>query len=75
MTMTALDKAETLVYEPAKLYRLVTEYPKFACTHCKENGVISAERPTGLVEGNKYDSSAAAGIVVHKLDLHLPLYR
>ena len=75
MTMIAMDKTETLVYEPAKLYRRVTEYPKFACKHCKENGAVSAERPTGLVEGNKYDSSVAAAIVVHKLDMHLPLYR
>ncbi len=37
--------------------------------------MVSAERPTGLVEGNKYDSSVAAAVVVHKLDMHLPLYR
>ncbi len=59
----------------AKLYRRVTEYPKYACKCCKEHGVVSAERPTGLVEGNKYDSSVAAAVVVHKLDMHLPLYR
>lgn len=75
MTMIAMDKTETLVYEPAKLYRRVTEYTKFACKHCKEHGVVSAERPTRLVEGNKYDSSVAAAIVVRKLDMHLPLYR
>jgi hypothetical protein len=28
-----------------------------------------------LVEGNKYDTSVAAAIVVHKYDSHLPLYR
>ena len=75
MAMIATDKTETLVYEPAKVYRLVNEYPKYACSCCKENGVRSAERPTGLVEGNKYDSSVAAAVVVHKLDMHLPLYR
>ncbi len=37
--------------------------------------IKSAERPTGLVEGNKYDSSVAAAVVVQKYDLHLPLYR
>jgi len=75
MAMIATDKTETLVYEPAKVYRLVIEYPKYACSCCKKNGVRSAERPTGLVEGNKYDSSVAAAVVVHKLDMHLPLYR
>ena len=75
MAMIDVDKTETLVYEPAKLYRRVTEYPKYACTCCKEQGVVSAEGPTGLVEGNKYDTSVAAAVVVHKFDMHLPLYR
>lgn len=75
MTLISTDKTETLVYEPAKLYRQVTEYPKYACSCCKEHGVVTAERPTGLVEGNKYDSSVAAAVVVHKYDMHLPLYR
>ncbi len=75
MAIIGVDSTETLVYEPAKLYRLVTEYPKYGCSCCKEHGIKSAERPTGLVEGNKYDSSVAAAVVVQKYDLHLPLYR
>ncbi len=27
------------------------------------------------MEGNKYDTSVAAAVVVHKFDMHLPLYR
>lgn len=75
MTQIGVDSTQTLVYEPPKLYRLVTEFPKYACTSCKEHGVVTAERPTGLVEGNKYDTSVAATIVVQKYDMHLPLYR
>jgi transposase len=75
MAMIGVDTTETLVYEPAKLYRKVFEYPKYGCSCCKEKGVVTAERPTGLVEGNKYDSSVAAAIVVQKYDSHLPLYR
>ncbi len=41
----------------------------------QRTGVVSAERPTGLVEGNKYDTSVAAAVVVHKFVMHLPLYR
>ncbi len=41
----------------------------------QRTGVVSAERHTGLVEGNKYDTSVAAAVVVHKFDMHLPLYR
>jgi transposase len=75
MKQIGLESTETLVYEPAKLYRLITEYPKYACPCCKTHGVVTAERPTGLVEGNKYDTSVAAAVVVHKYDMHLPLYR
>jgi transposase len=73
--MIGIDTTETLVFEPAKLYKLLTEYPKYGCACCKENGIISAERPTGLVEGNKYDSSVAAAVITQKYDAHLPLYR
>jgi transposase len=75
MAMIGVDSTETLVYEPAKLYRSVTEYPKYGCSCCKSGGVVTAERPTGLVEGNKYDTSVAAAVVVQKYDSHLPLYR
>jgi transposase len=75
MAIVGFDFTETLVHEPSKLYRLKTEYPKYGCACCKEHGIKSAERPTGLVEGNKYDSSVAAAVVVQKYDLHLPLYR
>jgi transposase len=75
MAMIGVDSTETLVYEPAKLYRKVTEYPKYGCSCCKSGGVVTAERPTGLVEGNKYDTSVAAAVVVQKYDSHLPLYR
>jgi transposase len=75
MAMIGVDTTETLVYEPAKLFRKVTEYPKYGCSCCKSRGIATAERPTGLVEGNKYDTSIGAAIVVQKYDLHLPLYR
>ncbi len=75
MAMIGVDSTETLVYEPPKLYRKVTEYPKYGCSCCKSRGIVTAERPTGLVEGNKYDTSVAAAVVVQKYDLHLPLYR
>ena len=75
MAMIGVDSTETLVYEPAKLYRKVMEYPKYGCSCCKSGGVLTAERPTGLVEGNKYDTSVAAAVVVQKYDSHLPLYR
>lgn len=54
------DRAEKLELEPPKLKVRVTLYPKYACAGSPDCGVASPERPTGLVEGDKYDTSVAA---------------
>lgn len=69
------DTTETLVLERPKLKVLVTKYPKYACPQAAPCGVTQAERPNGLVEGNRYDTSIAAEIVTGKHAYHLPLYR
>jgi transposase len=69
------DRTETLEFERPKLRVRVTKYLKYACVGAPECGIASAERPTGLVEGNKYDSSIAAEIITGKYSYHLPLYR
>ena len=69
------DTTETLVYVRPELYVLVKKYPKFACPGNPACGVASPERPTSLVEGDRYDSSVAAAVVEAKWFLHLPIYR
>ena len=69
------DTTETLVYKRPELYVLVRKYPKFACEGHPDCGVASPERPTGLVEGDRYDTSIGAAVVEAKWFLHLPLYR
>ena len=69
------DRTETLEFERPRLRVRVTKYPKYACVGAPECGIVSAERPTGLVEGNKYDSSIAAEIITGKYSYHQPLYR
>lgn len=69
------DATETLIFGRPQLSVLVTRYPKFACEDHPECGVGSPERPTGLVEGNRYDASVAAEIITGKYAYHLPLYR
>ena len=69
------DVTETLEFEPPKGRVRVTKYPKYACENEPECGITSPERPTSLVEGNKYDSSIAAEIITGKYSYHLPLYR
>lgn len=69
------DRTETLEFERPKLKVRVTVYPKYACQNEPQCGIGSAERPTALVEGNKYDTSVAAEIITGKYGYHLPLYR
>ena len=69
------DVREKLVYVPASCLVESHVYPKYACPDCAECGIASAERPTGIVEGDRYDTSVAAQIITHKFAYHLPLYR
>jgi transposase len=69
------DTTETLEFEPPKLRVRVTKYPKYACPKDSACGVASPERPIGLVEGNRYDTSVAAEIITAKYGYHLPVYR
>jgi len=69
------DSTETLEFERPKLRVRVTKYPKYACGNHTECGIASPERPTGLVEGDRYDTSVAAEIITAKYGFHLPVYR
>jgi transposase len=69
------DTTETLEFERPKLRVRVTKYPKYACENQPQCGVTSPERPTGLVEGDRYDTSIAAEILTAKYGYHLPVYR
>ena len=69
------DITETLVREPPKLYVVETKYPKLACSGNPQCGIASPERPTGLVEGNRYSPSIAAAIIEAKWALYMPIYR
>jgi transposase len=69
------DWQETLEVVPPKLVVRRTGIPKLACPKAPECGVVEAPRPAGLVEGNRYDTSVAAEIMVAKYAYHLPVYR
>jgi transposase len=69
------DVTETLEWERPRLRVRVTKYPKYACPNQPACGVSQAERPTSLVEGNRYDTSLAAEIITAKYGFHLPFYR
>lgn len=75
LPQTMWDATETLIYEPARAWVKVTKYPKYARPDDPAAGIQSPERPTGIVEGNKYDSGVAAQIITAKYGFHLPIYR
>lgn len=69
------DSVETLEFERPKLRVRVTKYPKLACANQPACGIASPQRPTGLVEGDRYDTSIATEILTAKYAYHLPVYR
>ena len=69
------DWQETLEVVPQKLVVRRTGIPELACPKAPECGVVESPRPAGLVEGNRYDTSVAAEIMVAKYAYHLPVYR
>jgi transposase len=73
--LVGYDRVEKLEFERPKLRVRVTKYPKYACPGHADCGIASPERPTGLVEGDRYDTSVAAEIITAKYGFHLPVYR
>ena len=69
------DITETLMRDPPRLWVLRKKYPKYACPTDPSCGVASPDRPTSLVEGDRYDTSIAAAIIEAKWAIYLPIYR
>lgn len=69
------DRVEKLEFGRPELRVRVIKYPKYACPGHACCGIASPERPAGLVEGDRYDTSVAAEIITAKYGFHLPVYR
>jgi hypothetical protein len=50
----------------------VTKYAKHADPQEPQRGVSRPERPAGLVEGNRFDTSVAVEIIASRFFYHLP---
>ena len=74
-TLIGYDSVESLEFQRPVLRVRVTKYPKYVCPGQAQCGVASPERPTGLVEGDRYDTSVAAEIITAKYGFHMPIYR
>lgn len=69
------DVREKLVVIPATYEVHVRKYKAYACPGQRECGITVPDRPKGIVEGDKYDTTVAAQIIANKFAFHLPLYR
>ncbi len=69
------DEVETLELIRSELRVRVTKYAKYARLADKTQGIVSPERPTGLVEGDRFDASVGVAVVAAKHFYHLPFYR
>ena len=69
------DEVETLEMVAPELRVRVTKYAKYVNPVKPSAGVVSPERPTGLVEGDRFDASIGVEVVAHKYFYHLPFYR
>lgn len=69
------DEVETLEFIRAELRVRLTKIAKYVHPSDKTQGVFSLERPTGLVEGDRFDASVGVEVVAAKYFYHLPFYR
>jgi transposase len=75
LVLIGYDEVETLECTAAELKVRVTKYAKYAHPVDKSQRIVSPERPTGLVEGDRFDASIGVAVVAWKYFYHLPFYR
>ncbi|QDT01760.1 Transposase IS66 family protein [Rubripirellula lacrimiformis] len=75
LTLIGYDEVETLEWVPADLKVRLTKYAKYVHPTDKAQGIVSPERPTGLVEWDRFDASIGVEVVAWKYFYHLPFYR
>ena len=75
LVLIGYDEVETLESTPPDLRVRLTKYAKYAHPVDKTQGIMTPERPTGLVEGDRFDASVGVDVVGWKYFYHLPFYR
>jgi transposase len=75
LVLIGYDEVETLECTAMELKVRVTKYAKYAHPVDKSQRIVSPERPTGLVEGDRIDVSIGVEVVAWKYFYHLPFYR
>ena len=77
LKLIGYDEVERLIWQRAELRVEVIKYAKYAIPADRQilKGIVSPERPTGLVEGDRFDASIGVEVVAWKYFYHLPFYR
>lgn len=75
LKLIGYDEIETLEWIPPVLRVRLTKYAKYVHLADQTQGVFSPERPTGLVDGDRFDASIGVEVVAWKYFYHLPFYR
>jgi transposase len=75
MTKIGQETSEQIEYVPASAYVLETVRPKYACKHCPDGTVVTAERPRQPIEKGLPGPGMLAHVAVSKYCDHIPLNR
>ena len=83
LKLIGYDEVETLEWIRPELRVRVNKYAKYVrpaeentpTQNTPASAIISPERPTGLVAGNRFDASIGVAVVAWKYFYHLPFYR
>jgi transposase len=75
LKLIGYDQIESLHWKRPELYVLRRKIAKYVYPAEPSKGIISPQRPTGLVEGDRFDASVAVEVVACKYFYHLPFYR
>ncbi|QDT04242.1 Transposase IS66 family protein [Rubripirellula lacrimiformis] len=75
LKLIGYDEVETLEWIRPELRVRVNKYAKYVHPANQNQGITSPERPTGLVQGDRFDTSVGVEVVAWKYFYHLPFYR
>jgi transposase len=75
MTRIGQETREQIEFFPASLYVLETVRPKYACKHCPDGTVVTADQPRQPIEKGLPGPGMLAHVAVSKFCDHIPLNR
>ena len=75
MTKIGEETSEQIEYIPASTYVIETVRPKYACKHCPDGTVVTADKPRQPIEKGLPGPGMLAHVITSKYCDHLPLNR